>query len=98
MHTLEDTELMLARGKYATIRAEHESRKVDLQKLTGMLSAAAAQALKRMQPAHNAIPESIDELLAECRATVDNIQACAYEIARLAAEKAALKPAAWGQK
>lgn len=91
-----DPALMLARGKYATVRSAHEESKKQLAILCGGLSAASAQVLNAMQPkvgepdmAH------VKALVASCRASIDKIDACADEVSALSEQRAALKPIAW---
>jgi hypothetical protein len=93
-------ELLLARGQYATVRSAHEDEKKRLQVLCGGLGATAAQILRAMQPDHDAIPDAqaVDGLLAACRKAVDDIDACCASIDVLAAQRAALKPAAWPKR
>lgn len=91
-----DPLLMLARGRYATIRSAHEDSKKQLAILCGGLSAASAQVLRAMQP-DSGEPDMahVNALLASCRAAIDKINACADEVKSLGEQRAALKPVAW---
>lgn len=98
MMQLEDAELMLARGRYATVRSMHEDAKKSLQMLCGQLSSAASQILRRMQPDNDDVPESVEALIAGARNTLVLMEACAAEIESLARQRAELKSAAWSKK
>lgn len=89
-----DPDLILARGKYSTVRSAHEDELKRLQILTGQLSAFGSQVLRWMQPAEGT-PEDISGLLKDARHTIDQIEQCAGTISELAAQKAELKPVAW---
>jgi len=93
LQTIPDA-LLLARGKYSTIRAAHEDQLKRLQILTGQLSSAGSQILRLMQP-EDGEPCDISGLLKDARATIDQIQQCADQINELATQKAELKPKAW---
>lgn len=94
-----DPALILARGKYATIRSAHEEAKKQLQILCGGLSASSAQVLRAMQP-DNGEPdmEHVRALLANCRAAIEKIDTCADEIQALSEQRTALKPEAWPRR
>lgn len=96
MIALDDDALMLARGRYSTIRSEHEASKEHLQKLTGQVAALASQILKRAQPADNSQPIDVSEQVGACRQALDEIEQCVARCAELAKQRAELKPAAWG--
>lgn len=90
-------DLLIARGKYATVRSEHEDEKKKMQILCGSLAATAAQVLRAVQP-DNDVPhdeKAVHNLLESCRAAVGMIEACAEEVRRLALLRAELKPIAW---
>jgi hypothetical protein len=91
----DDTDLMLARGKYSTIRAEHEETKQQLQILTGLLTSNAAQILKGVQPADDRTAIDVSNLLCNMRFIVTDIDKCVMRIAELAKQRAELKPTAW---
>jgi hypothetical protein len=92
-----DADTLLARGEYSTIRAAHEDEKKALQLLCGALASTATKILRRMQPDNDAVPESVDELLAAARAGLDLIDATVTRIASLAQQRAEVKPRAWGR-
>lgn len=98
MTDLDNTELMLARGKYSTIRAEHESAKQQMQILVGTVTSLASQVLKGVQPRDEAEVIDVGHLLTTMRFTTDEIDRCVMRIAELAKERAALKPLAWGKQ
>ena len=90
---------LLARGEYATVRSAHEDAKKSLSILCGQLGATSAQVLRKMQPDHDVAPDgvAVADLLALCRATVDQIEETAARIDGLARQRAELKPIAWGR-
>lgn len=90
-------ETLLARGAYSTVRAAHEDQKKALQMLCGQLAATSSQVLRRMQPDSDDVPESVDDLLAAGRATLDSIEACVREIESLARQRGEWKQSAWGK-
>jgi hypothetical protein len=87
-------DLLMARGKYSTIRAAHEDELKRLSVLTGQLSAFGSQVLRWMQP-EEGVPQDISGLLKDARHTIGQIEQCAATISELAAQKAELKPRAW---
>lgn len=91
--------VLLARGKYSTVRAEHEDAKKSLQILCGKLTSAGTQLLRTAQPDGDAQldAENIAIALQTARSTVDEIEACIAYIESLAMQRAALKPEAWGK-
>jgi len=93
LKTISD-DLLLARGRYSTVRAAHEDELKHLQVLTGQLSAFGSQMLRWMQPAEGQ-PEDLSGLLKDARTTLDSIEQCAATITELAIMKADLKPLAW---
>lgn len=93
LQTIPD-DLLLARGRYSTVRAAHEDQLKRLQVLTGQLSAFGSQMLRFMQPADGE-PCDIAGLLKDARSTVDQIESCAGAINELAAQRAELRPKAW---
>lgn len=94
-----DTETIIARGQYATVRSAHEDEKKRLSILCGQLSSASSQVLRYMQPPEGDTPEigAVLGLLSNGRETLDKIEACVTEIENLAMQRAALKQAAWGR-
>lgn len=88
-------DVMLARGRYSTIRAAHEDEKKSLQILCGKLAATSAQILRKMQPDNGAPTEPADDLLAVCRQTLIQIEGVARNIESLAKLKEETKPIAW---
>ncbi|WEF34904.1 hypothetical protein [Pseudoduganella chitinolytica] len=95
-----DNETLLARGQYATVRGAHEDAKRNLAVLSGQFSTASAQVLRYMQPDGDAQPDmhAVRALLTAMRDGVGHIEQCVSEIEGLAAQRAALKSAAWGRK
>ena len=98
MIDLDNNELMIARGRYSTVRGQHEDAKLALSKLCGQLGATAAQVLRRMQPDNDDVPESVAELMEGCRNTLTLMDACVAEIEELAKQRAALRGPAWGKR
>jgi len=93
-----DDDTLMARGSYATVRGQHEDEKQNLSVLCGELSSTATKILRQMQPAHDDVPASVDELIASGRKTLDAMDLCAKRIVSLAQQRAALKHPAWGRK
>jgi hypothetical protein len=95
-----DEATLLARGQYATVRGAHEDEKQRLAILCGQFSAASAQVLRCMQPDGDTTPDmnAVRGLLAAMRDGVGRIEQCVSDIEGLAAQRAALKQAAWGRK
>lgn len=89
-------ETIIARGEYATVRAEHEDAKKKLSILCGQLSSAASQVLRRMQPDNDDVPDSVDDLLTSARNTLTEMDLCVMRIESLAQQRAELKQVAWG--
>lgn len=94
------SDIIIARGQYATVRSAHEDEKKRLQVLCGALSATSAQILRGMQPDNDGDPDMVDvnAKISQCRKLVDDIAVCASTVSDLAEQRAALKPAAWGGK
>ena len=93
LQTIPD-DLLLARGRYSTVRAAHEDQLKRLQVLTGQLSAFGSQMLRFMQPADGE-PCDITGLIKDAKHTLESIEACASGINELAQQRAELKPIAW---
>jgi len=91
-------DVLLARGHYATVRSAHEDAKKALQILTGKLASVSSRVLRQMQPDNDAEPESVEQLLAEGRTALNEIEGACKMIADLAHQRAELKPLAWGRK
>lgn len=89
------SDVLLARGEYATVRGAHEDAKKALQIHTGALSSIASKVLRQMQPDGDDVPGGIEALLMEGRATLDKIEAECLRITSLACQRADLKPKAW---
>lgn len=91
--------VLLARGKYSTVRAEHEDAKKQLQILCGRLSSIGSQILRQAQPSGEQELHSGDvaEQIMAGRVALDEIQACIANIEQLQAQRKALKPEAWGR-
>lgn len=92
-----DADLLLARGKYATVRSLHEDAKKQMQILCGGLSATAAQILRAVQPDNDALHDEqhVAQLIDACETALRNIEVCTLNIRELAEQRAALKPLAW---
>jgi hypothetical protein len=90
-----DASVLLFRGQYATVRGAHEDEKKRLSILCGRLQSDATMVLRRMQPDNDDVPESVDELIASARKTLDDMQSCVTQIESLAKQRAELKPLAW---
>lgn len=90
-----DASVLLYRGQYATVRGAHEDEKKRLSVLCGQLQSVSATILRRMQPDNDDVPESVAELIAGARKTLDEMEACAAEIESLAKQRAELKVLAW---
>lgn len=95
MIELDNDALMLARGRFATVRGVHEDAKRDLMMLCSLLSSVSTKILRQMQPANDDIPVSVSMLVEEGRATLDKIEAMTKHIEALAIQRAALKVDAW---
>jgi hypothetical protein len=93
-----DRTLLENRGAYSTVRAAHEDEKKRLSILCGQLQNTAATILKRLQPDNDEVPDSIESLIKDGRAVMDQIEACAAQIESLAKQRAELKPLAWPKK
>jgi hypothetical protein len=89
--------VLLARGQYSTVRAAHEDEQKSLQILCGKMTSLGSQVLKKMQPNHDEIPESVADLLTMGRWTLDEIEKTVAKIESLARQKADLRPQAWGK-
>jgi len=89
-------EVRLARGDYSTVRAAHEDEKRNLQKICGQVSAIATQVLRKMQPDHDDVPESVESLIESGRLLLDMMQGCSERIESLAKQRQELKAKAWG--
>ena len=94
MTDLDDDALMIARGRYSTIRAAHEDELKSLQILCGKLAAIPTQVLRRMQP-ENGEPQSVGDLIAAARQAVDALESSVGRVETLAKQRAELKPLAW---
>ena len=86
---------MLARGRFSTVRAEHEDKKKHLAGLCGHLSNYATQILRRMQPDNDTVPENVDELIEGARQTIGAMAVCVNDLERLAQQRMELKQEAW---
>lgn len=95
-----DTDTLIARGQYSTVRGAHEDEKQRLAVLCGQLSTVTSQVLRAMQPEREGAPDmgAVNELLATAREAVQRIEQCVSDIEGLALQRAALKGAAWGRK
>jgi hypothetical protein len=98
MCELDDQDLMLARGRYSTVRAKHEDARKRLAVLCGAFAAIPAQVLRLAQPDGDAVPDgaAIGKLLADGGELLSKIVFQIDEIEGLAQQRASLKAAAWG--
>lgn len=87
-------DLLLARGRYSTVRAMHEDQLKYLQILTGQLAAAGSQILRTMQPTDGEEAD-ISALVAASHKTLEHIEITATAINELAEQRATLRPLAW---
>lgn len=90
-------DLLLARGRYATVRSEHENAKGRMAALCGEVASLSAQILRLTQPDNEAEPDrvAISNKLDQCRLLVEQIDAASIDIGMLAAQRAELKKSAW---
>ena len=95
MLIFDDTDLMLARGKYSTLNAEHREIMKKLQMLTGSLSSVSAQVLYGVQPKDESQDIDVSAAIGMGRGLLDEIDRCVMRIAELAKQRTALKPIAW---
>lgn len=95
MTKLDDTALMLARGRYSTIRARHEDLLKDLQKTAGMLTGLTAQILKGAQTDVDDGLTNVNLLIDKARELIEDMQQITENVEHLAKKKAELKPQAW---
>ncbi|WNG69326.1 hypothetical protein [Cupriavidus gilardii] len=86
------SDLVTARGQYATVRAELEDATKELQVLTGLVASRSAQILKDVQDG-----KDVSALLAEVRGAISKIECVSSYIVSLHAQKESLKPLAWGK-
>lgn len=95
-----DQETLIARGQYSTVRGAHEDEKKRLAILCGQFSTVSSQVLRCMQPDGDAQPDmaAVRALLDTGREALARIEQCVSDIEALAAQRAALKGAAWGRK
>lgn len=94
----DDTDLMLARGKYSTLNAEYKDCLKKLQMLTGSLSSVSAQVLYAAQPKDEAQAIDVSAALGMGRGLIDEIDRCCMRLAELAKQRNELKPIAWGRR
>lgn len=95
-----DTETLIARGQYSTVRGAHEDEKQRLAGLCGLLHTTTSQVLRAMQPDRDAVPDMdvVSGLLTDAKEAMKLIGECVSQIEGLSAQRAALKAAAWGRK
>ncbi len=93
-----DTETIIARGKYSTVRAAHEDAIKALQVACAALTSTGSRLLKKAQPDGDEVPESPAELIDEGRQALDRAAALFATVAELAEQKRSLRPAAWKGK
>lgn len=93
-----DESLLIARGKYSTIRSEHEDAKKALQILCGELQSHSARILKHMQPDNDSVPDSVDAIFKAARITLDEMEVLVADMEQLAKQRSTLRPVAWPKK
>lgn len=89
------TEVRLARGDYATVRAAHEDAKKALQIQCGKLSSIASKVLRNMQPDEGQEAADVVQLIADGRKTLDEIEATCGRTESLAGQREELRGKAW---
>lgn len=94
-----DTDTIMARGQYATVRGAHEDEKKRLSVLCGQLSSASSQILRYMQPPDDETPDAaaVQGMLHAARSVINDIEKCVSSIEDLALQRGALKKPAWGK-
>lgn len=92
-------EVLLARGKYATVRGAQEDSKKELSILCGGVSSTASQILRAMQPDNNSQPDMAAVLtwIEHCTKLLSKVEDCAHDIDNYDSQRRALKPLAWGK-
>jgi hypothetical protein len=95
MIELEDKELMLVRGQYATINGEYKDGLKELQMLTGALSSVAAQVLHGVQPKDESEPINVTVQLESGRLALEKIERCVARLGDLQKQRLELRPLAW---
>jgi hypothetical protein len=83
-----DTEVLLARGKYSTVRAEHERLKIELQKLCSSIQGDLNAVLKA---ATGNTPVDCSEGIESIRETLNSILSIASQCGVLVQQKEELK-------
>lgn len=96
---LSNDALMLARGRFSTVRAQHEDEKKKLAMLCSQMGAIAPQILRYMQPDNDDTAEigAVLGLLSLGRETLDRIEDSVSEIEVLSLHRSQLKKDAWGK-
>jgi hypothetical protein len=97
MEDLENVDLMVARGKYSTIRAEHEDAKKELQLLCSALMALPQQILKNGQDDEMKV-DSAFELVKAAGEILKQLDRHLLVVKQLEQQRAELKLAAWPKK
>ena len=98
MTDLDNDALMLARGRYSTVRRQHEDAKKYLQILCGQLISCSSQILRHMQPDNEDIPGNIENIISDAQRNLNFINVSVSAITNLAQSRADLKKEAWGNK
>jgi hypothetical protein len=94
MGDLENLELMQWRGKYSTIRQQHENAKKELHRLCDAAIPNLPKILKHMQPDFG-VPGMPNAYLNTANCSLDSISHQCQLIVELATLRAELKPKAW---
>lgn len=85
-------EVLIARGKYSTVKGEHEEAKRKLHGLCSRLQIAMTVTLKRST---SNPPEDVSDEILQMRQLLDEIDRVTVRIESLSAQRKALKEAAW---
>lgn len=93
-----DSEMLVARGKYSTVRKEHEQAKKELSQLVGKLTSFASQILRKMQPDFDDEVADINDLLELAKWTIAEVEKTSSRISSLAQQKESLRSTAWPTK
>jgi len=87
-----DNDVLLARGKYATVRGAREDAVKALQVQCSQLQSIPSIVLRHVQEG-----QTVDELLAQVDTVVAAIKEQVVTVLDLHRQKEALKPEAWGK-
>lgn len=93
-------ELILARGRYATVRAAHEDEKARMAKLGGNLNSLVSMLVKMVQPdeGNEFGLQQLDNIIDAMRENVTLMAECGGKIHSLGAQRNQLKEEAWPKR